>query len=148
LPPTALHDEALHDVEEHLRQVAAAEESFDVRLRGSSTFRPVSPVVFVPLAMGISGCERIEGKVRSGPLARDLSFPYHPHVTVAHDVGDEMLDRAFAALASYDASFRVWGFTLFEQGPDKVWRPQRDFPFGRAGLLGPPEPGDAPASSG
>ena len=90
----------------------------------------------------------LEGKVRAGPLARDLSFPYHPHVTVAHDVGDEMLDRAFAALASYDASFRVWGFTLFEQGPDKVWRPQRDFPFGRAGLLGPPEPGDAPASSG
>jgi 2'-5' RNA ligase len=148
LPPTALDEYRLHDVEEHLRQVAAGEESFDVHLRGSSTFMPVSPVVFVPLALGISGCERVERKVRSGPLARDLSFPYHPHVTVAHDVGDEMLDRAFAALASYDAIFTVWGFTLFEQGPDKVWRPQRDFPFGRAGLPGPPEPGDAPAKSG
>ena len=95
--------------------------------------------------VGISGCERVEGKVRSGPLARELNFPYHPHVTVAHDVGDEMLDRAFAALSSYDAQFRVWGFTLFEQGPDKVWRPQRDFPFGRGGLPGPPEPGDATA---
>jgi 2'-5' RNA ligase len=148
LPPTALDEYRLHDVEEHLRQVAAGEESFDVHLRGSSTFMPVSPVVFVPLALGISGCERVERKVRSGPLARDLSCPYHPHVTVAHDVGDEMLDRAFAELASYDAIFTVWGFTLFEQGPDKVWRPQRDFPFGRAGLPGPPEPGDAPAKSG
>ena len=148
LPPTALDDYRLHDVEEHLRQVAAAEESFEVHLRGASTFRPVSPVVFVPLAVGISGCERVEGKVRSGPLARDLGFPYHPHVTVAHDVGDEMLDRAFTALSSYDAHFTVWGFTLFEQGPDKVWRPQRDFAFGRGGLLGPPEPGDATAQSG
>jgi hypothetical protein len=59
-----------------------------------------------------------------------------------------MLDRAFAELASYDASFRVWGCTLFEQGPDKVWRPQRDFPFGRGGLPGPPEVGDASVRSG
>jgi 2'-5' RNA ligase len=146
LPPTALDEYRLHDVEEHLRQVAAAEEPFDVHLRGSSTFRPVSPVVFVPLVEGISGCERVEEQVRAGPLRRSLGFPYHPHVTVAHDVGEEMLDRAFAELASYDARFRVWGFTLFEQGPDKVWRPQRDFPFGRGGLPGPPEPGDAPAS--
>ncbi len=148
LPPTALHDSALPDVEEHLRRVAAAEEPFDVHLRGSSTFRPVSPVVFVPLAVGISGCERVEGTLRSGPLARELSFPYHPHVTVAHDVGEELLDEAFEALSSYDVRFRVWGFTLFEQGPDKVWRPQRDFPFGRGGLPGPTESGDVPATSG
>jgi len=148
LPPTAISDSVLPAVEEHLRLVAAAEEPFDVHLRGSSTFRPVSPVVFVPLALGISGCERVEGEVRSGPLARTLSFPYHPHVTVAHDVGEELLDQAFDALSSYDARFRVWGFTLFEQGPDKVWRPQRDFPFGRAGLLGPPEPGDVLPAEG
>ncbi|MDT7549349.1 MAG: hypothetical protein QOE84_1743 [Actinomycetota bacterium] len=146
LPPTALSERVLGDVEEHLRLVAAGEAPFEVHLRGSSTFRPVSPVVFVPLVVGISDCERLEQQVRSGPLKRSLSFPYHPHVTVAHDVGEAMLDRAFADLASYDACFPVWGFTLFEQGPDKVWRPQRDFPFGRGGLPGPPEPGDASAS--
>ena len=144
LPPTALHDDRLPEVEEHLRQVAAGEEPFDVHLRGSSTFRPVSPVVFVPLVLGISGCERLEQKIRNGPLDRTLNFPYHPHVTVAHDVGEELLDCAFVELASFDARFRVWGFTLFEQGPDNVWRPQRDFPFGRAGLPGPPEAEDAP----
>jgi len=148
LPPTALPDSALPEVEEHLRTVAAGEEPFEVHLRGSSTFRPVSPVVFVPLALGISACERVEVKVRSGPLARELGFPYHPHVTVAHDVGEQLLDRAFTALSSYDARFRVWGFTLFEQGRDKVWRPQRDFPFGGGGLPGPPEPGDGRAASG
>ena len=145
LPPTALSEDRLWDVEEHLRQVAAREEPFEVHLRGSSTFRPVSPVVFVPLVRGISDCERVEQQVRSGPLDRPLNFPYHPHVTVAHDVGEEMLDRAFVELASYEARFHVWGFTMFEQGADKVWRPQRDFPFGRGGLPGPPEPGDASA---
>ena len=140
LPPTALHDEQLADVEEHLRRVAEAEEPFVVHLRGSGTFRPVSPVVFVPLARGISDCERVEAQVRSGPLERRLSFPYHPHVTVAHDLPPAALDEAFEALASFEARFTVWGFTLFEQGPDQVWRPQRDYPFGGGGLPGPVEP--------
>lgn len=143
LPPTSLPAERLPDVEEHLREIAAGEQPFDIHLRGSSTFRPVSPVVFVPLAQGIGSCERLQRKVRSGPLARELAFPYHPHVTVAHDIGEEALDRAFAELAGFDARFRVWGLTLFEQGREGVWRPQRDFPFGGGGLPGPSEPGVA-----
>jgi 2'-5' RNA ligase len=137
LPPTEVAPEALPDIEEHLRLVAADEEPFDIQLRGSASFLPVSPVVFVPLVLGIADCERIEAKVRSGPLQRDLRFPYHPHVTVAHDLPPDALERAFDALAGYDASFGVRGFTLFEQGPDATWRPQRDFVFGGGGLPGP-----------
>ena len=140
LPPTTLDDAALHEVEEHLRRVAAAEQPFAMRLRGSASFRPVSPVVFVPLVQGIADCERVEAQVRSGPLARELKFPYHPHVTVAHDLGEDALDRAFTALEDYDVSFTVWGCTLFEQDRQGVWRPQRDFPFGGGGLPGPVEP--------
>ena len=140
LPPTALHERDLPAVEEHLRRVAAAESPFDMHLRGTGTFRPVSPVVFVMLAEGTASCERVEAQVRSGPLAREVKFPYHPHVTVAHDLPEPKLDEAYAALSTYDVRFRVWGFTLFEQGPDQVWRPQRDFPFGGGGLPGPVEP--------
>lgn len=140
LPPTSLRDADLDEVEEHLRSVAAREQSFEVHLRGTGTFRPLSPVVFVSLARGISECERLEAKVRSGPLERTTRFPYHPHVTVAHDLAESLLDQAFDALSTYDARFTVWGFTLFEQGRDKVWRPQRDFPFGAGGRPGPLEP--------
>ena len=144
LPPTSLHDDDLERVEEHLRQVAAGGQSFEMHLRGTGTFRPVSPVVFVALARGIADCEQLEAQVRSGPLARSTSFPYHPHVTVAHDLEEPALDEAYEALASYDARFTVWGFTLFEQGPDKVWRPQRDFAFGAGGMPGPAEPPGVP----
>jgi 2'-5' RNA ligase len=148
LPPTEVRSERLSDIEEHLRKVAADEEPFEIRLRGSASFLPVSPVVFVPLVMGIADCERIESKVRSGPLLRELRFPYHPHVTVAHDLPAEALDQAFATLADYEAAFGVRGFTLFEQGPDATWRPQRDFVFGGGGLPGPagrpPLPSETP----
>jgi 2'-5' RNA ligase len=139
LPPTALREHVLEQVEEHLRAVAAREQPFEMVLRGSATFRPVSPVVFVPVVKGLADCERLEAQVRSGPLRRELKFPYHPHVTVAHDLPEEALDRAFDGLARYEATFTVWGFTLFEQDRQGVWRPQRDFAFG-SGRTGPVVP--------
>ena len=138
LPPTPVQPRLLPAIEEHLRQVAVGETGFEIRLRGSATFLPVSPVVFVPLVQGISECERLEAKVRSGPLARDVRFPYHPHVTVAHDRPDDALRRAIEEVRAYEACFRVWGFTLFELDVDGTWRPQRDFVFG-GGVPGPEE---------
>jgi 2'-5' RNA ligase len=139
LPPTKLTTEALPGIEEHLRTIAAEFSAFEIRLRGSATFLPVSPVVFVPLVKGIAECEQLESRVRSGPLHRPIDYSYHPHVTVAHDLPDDALYRAWTELTAYDASFDVWGFSLFEQGPDQHWRPQRDFTFGGGGLPGPPE---------
>ena len=136
LPPTEVPADALAEVEDHLRAVAEAGQPFEMELRGTGTFRPASPVVFVQVARGISECERVEPCVRSGPLARPLRFPYHPHVTVAHDVAADDLDRAYAELAAWTATFWVWGFSLYEHGEDRVWRPQRDYVFGHA-LPGP-----------
>jgi 2'-5' RNA ligase len=131
LPPTAVDDAVLPEVEEHLRAIAATEHPFEMLLRGTGSFRPTSPVVFVQVAKGIPDCERIEARVRSGPLARDLVFPYHPHVTVAHHLPDDVLDLAFDELAGYEAGFPIWGFSLYEHGADGVWRPQRDYVFGQ-----------------
>lgn len=130
LPPTEVDPGALDAVEDHLRRVAARERPFPMILRGTGTFRPTSPVVFIQVARGIPDCERLEQAVRSGPLLRELHFPYHPHVTVAHHLPDTVLDRAFDKLAGYEAAFRVDAFSLYEHGDDQVWRPRRAFPFG------------------
>ncbi len=129
LPPTALDGEALADVQQHLTIVARRHRAFAMRLRGTGTFRPVSPVVFVTVAQGISECELLAESVCSGPLARELAFPYHPHVTVAHDVSDAELDRAFDALADFSCGFAVDGFTLYVHEADEGWRPDTVFPL-------------------
>jgi 2'-5' RNA ligase len=131
LPPTEIEPHELDDIDKHLRTIAESEQPFQIRLRGSGTFHPVSPVVFVSVVSGIGDCERVESRVRSGPLFRELAFPYHPHVTVAHDLPHEVLVQAFDEMEAYDARFEVWGFSLYEHGADEVWRPQRDFPLGQ-----------------
>ncbi|MGH3459959.1 MAG: 2'-5' RNA ligase family protein [Kribbellaceae bacterium] len=127
LPPTEIDDAALEQIDKHLLAVAARYPRFKIRLRGTGTFRPVSPVVFVTLAEGISSCEVLQSLVRSGPLDVSLRFPYHPHVTVAHDLDNDALDTAFQVLGDYDCSFEVAAFSRYEHGEDGVWRPQRGF---------------------
>lgn len=130
LGPTVLEPGQMSQVDEHLSSIAARSAPFVVQLRSSGTFRPVSPVVFVQVAQGIAECESLESLVRSGPLAQELRFNYHPHVTVAHEVPDEALDAAFEAMAGYEATFSVESVSLFEHGDDSVWRPVRAYPLG------------------
>ncbi|HEX6871888.1 MAG TPA: 2'-5' RNA ligase family protein [Micromonosporaceae bacterium] len=113
---------------EHLAAVAGAHRPFQLHLRGTGTFRPVTQVVFVAVAAGISECERLAADVRSGPLERELRFPYHPHVTVAHDVPAQALDTVFDGLAGFEAQFVVDSFTLYEHR-DGRWHPLRRFPL-------------------
>ena len=130
LGPTDVAASSLAMIEDHLSWIAPRFGSFPVQLRGTGTFRPLTQVVFVAVAAGISEFERLAAAVRAGPLSRELHFPYHPHVTVAHDIATEALDKVFEELADFSVRFEVDHFTLYVHGADGRWRPVRDFPLG------------------
>ena len=131
VPPTDVAPETVEDIESHLAAAADRVSAFSVHLRGTGTFRPTSPVVFVSLAAGISECEELADAVRRGPLAMDLPFPFHPHVTIAHHLSDEQLDRAFDELAGFECEFDVEDFKLYVHHEDLGWRPTRYFTLRR-----------------
>jgi 2'-5' RNA ligase len=130
LPPTEVDEETYAAFRRHCCEVAGEHSPFDVVLRGTGTFRPLSDVVFIQVARGVSACESLEMALRSGPVTRELEFYYHPHVTVAHNVAPAGLDRAFDELADYSVDFTVDAFHLYELGTDEVWRPVREFDLG------------------
>jgi 2'-5' RNA ligase len=109
-----------------------------MHLSGTGTFRPTSQVVFIQVATGVSDCEVLEREIRSGPLNRELTFPYHPHVTVAMDIDDARLDDAYEGLAGFVARFSVDRFVLFARDPKGRWNWRREFPLAGApaGALG------------
>jgi 2'-5' RNA ligase len=129
LGPTDVPAGALPVIEEHLAGVAASHHGFPMQLRGTGTFRPVTDVVFVAVAVGISDCELLADAVRSGPLERLLSYPYHPHVTVAHDIAPAEMDAVFEEMSGFAAQFDVDHFTSYVHGADGHWRPVRDYPL-------------------
>lgn len=131
LPPVGLATTMVTEVVDHLAAAAAAVEPFEIHLSGAGTFRPTSSVVFVELASGSEGCAALERGVRSGPLGIDLAWPYHPHVTVAHHLPDELLDAASAEVVGFEATFRVDDVTLYILDPDGRWHPTHTFPLAR-----------------
>jgi 2'-5' RNA ligase len=129
VPPTEVAPERLREVEDHLAGTAAGFAPFRVHLRGTGTFRPVSPVVFVTLVEGISRCEQLATALRRGPLGVELTFPYHPHVTVAHHLDDRQLDQAFGELADFECRFDASEFHLYVHDEARGWQTSRSFRF-------------------
>jgi 2'-5' RNA ligase len=145
LPPTEVDASALPAIERHLAQVASTGLAFPMRLCGTGTFRPLSPVVFVKVVEGAAECAALQERLRavSGPCARELPFPYHPHVTIAHGLAEEALDRAYAELRSFEAAWTIRGFARYEQGTDGVWSLERHYPFGTGMEAAGPHPAGA-----
>lgn len=133
VPPTVLDQADLAEVEAHLADVAGATAAYDMHLRGTGSFRPVSPVVFISVVEGISQTERLAQGIRSGPLDVTVEFPFHPHVTIAHHLSEDRLDRAFDDLADFECHFVVDGFHLYVHDETDGWRPTRGFALLGAG---------------
>jgi 2'-5' RNA ligase len=141
LGPTEIPAASLEGYKAHLAAVGAACPRFDLHLRGTGSFRPVTEVVFVAVVDGIAICEQLESAIRQGPAGRERNFPYHPHVTIAQNVGTAALDRAFASLAGFEAKFRVESFTLYTHpnpgdwtsetltGAPIPWTPRAEYPL-------------------
>lgn len=127
IPPFNVTRASLEEVEGHLALVAEQGQSFQIHLRGTGTFRPISPVVFVTLVEGISQCELLADAVRQGPLAVDLEFPFHPHVTIAHHLAEPQLDQAFTDLADFECEFTADAFSLYVHDSEAGWQPTREF---------------------
>ena len=128
LAPIDVDADALPAVDRHLARVASETAPCWLALQGAGTFRPVSPVVFVGVEEGAADCELLEKRVRSGDMAVETRFPYHPHVTIAHDVPNGVLDKALTELDRFEASFDVTSMGLYENVQGQ-WVLLREFPF-------------------
>ena len=130
IPPTEVADAQLEIVCDSLERASAALPAFPMRLRGTGTFRPVSPVVFVAVSQGISYTELLARSVREALDSPEPEFPFHPHVTVAHNLDDPSLDRAYEDLADFECEFTVSEFALYHHQDGAGWVPQQAFALG------------------
>lgn len=117
----------------HVRHVASLGLPFTVDLQGTGTFRPVSPVVFLNVRTGAEECTALHRSLLAGPLECESVFPYHPHLTVAHEVNDSLMDLAQAELDGESMSFTVSSIGLFGTDEAGQWLLREDLALGGAG---------------
>ena len=121
VPPTAVASGRIDEVVAHLSEVARGTGPFVVRLTGTGSFRPVTPVVYLCVVRGGHECDALQERVRTGVLQGPLRYPFHPHVTLAHEVDDHALDEAASAARDVDATFVVENLHLYGMAPDGSW---------------------------
>jgi 2'-5' RNA ligase len=131
LPPHEVDERELPAIEAHLAAVAGGMSPFRVHLRGTGTFEPVSPVVFIGVVQGISQCEVLAAAVLRGPLAIERAFPFHPHVTIAHHLPEAQLEKAFVEQERFEATFDVEQMWMYLHDESTGWQPTRAFAFRR-----------------
>ncbi|HEX5018491.1 MAG TPA: 2'-5' RNA ligase family protein [Actinomycetes bacterium] len=131
LPPTQVQRARKSSVDDHLTVVGSVTKAFDVLLRGTDTFRPVTQTSFVVVEEGGERCTALAEAVRTGPLRRKLPFPYHPHVTVAAELADDVHDRAERELKGYELLFTVTHLERYELTEHGVWESVASFSLSR-----------------
>jgi 2'-5' RNA ligase len=130
VPPVEVTPECLEALDGSLADAAAQIAPYPIRLRGTGTFRPVSPVVFIAVSLGISCTELLAQRVRAAVGGVDLEFPYHPHVTIAQDLDDIRLDQAYEQLRDFECEFLVEEFSFYVHNDVTGWAAERDFVLG------------------
>lgn len=112
LPPTVVKKADREKVFEHLQTVAKSVAPFRVKVSGTGSFRPVSPVVFFNIHEGASQLIDLEARVRAGITDEPRRFDYHPHITLVQGVSPELLDKAETLGQHFNAEWVIPGFRL------------------------------------
>ncbi|WP_168583359.1 2'-5' RNA ligase family protein [Gephyromycinifex aptenodytis] len=130
VPPTQVLASDLNAILEHARGIAAKVAAFDLLLCGTGSFAPTTDVAYVCVTQGAQECTRLQEQLRQEPLVRELDYPYHPHVTLAQNVGEQACQRARQLIGEVHAQLRIASFTLYVQRLGQAWAPLETFSLG------------------
>ncbi len=140
VPPVNVREDRLGDALAVLRAAASATRPVTVTLGPPQTFLPVNPVLYLAVGGDVDRLEALRDRVFSEPLARSLTWPFHPHVTVVDGGEPERLAAATQVLAGYRAEVTFERVHLLQERRDdagaRVWRPIADVAFGGQAVVG------------
>jgi 2'-5' RNA ligase len=136
VPPVNVNRERLAEALKVLREAAAATRPFVVTTGAPATFLPDNPVLYLPVDDGAPELTALRDRVFREPLARPLTWPFVPHVTLADEAAPARIAAARVALADYRFTATFERLHLLEEGTGRVWRPIADAAFEEAAVLG------------
>ena len=135
VPPVNVREDRLVEALAVLRRAAGATRPFTVSLGPPSSFLPDNPTLH--LRVDDAKCvSALRDRVFVDPLARSLTWPFVPHVTLADEADPDRIAAALTALADYRVDVTFSRVHLLREGPDRVWAPIADAAFAPPAVIG------------
>lgn len=142
VPPVNVAEERLPEVEALVRRAAAARPPIAATLGPPATFLPDNPVLYLRVAeWGVGGrITALRDAVLREPLARPLTWPFVPHVTLMDGGDPARIEAAVVALADHEVDVVFTGVALMQEQRDdegeRVWRRLLEAPLGGPAVVG------------
>jgi 2'-5' RNA ligase/N-acetylglutamate synthase-like GNAT family acetyltransferase len=136
VPPVNVRDDRLPDALARLRDAAAATRPFRLTLGPPATFLPVNPVLYLGVGGDLDALRALRDRVFREPLARTLTWPFVPHVTVADEAEPARIHAALDALCDFTVEVDVERVHLLEEGPGRAWTVRADAVFAPPAIVG------------
>jgi 2'-5' RNA ligase len=137
VPPVNVRGDQLHAALARVRSAAAAQPGpLCLTLGPPATFLPVNPVLYLEVGGDLNELRTLRDAVFVAPLARELSWPWVPHVTLADSAEPDRIEAAVAALDHFAAVASVAYLVLLEEVHGRGWLPLADAALGPAAVVG------------
>lgn len=133
VPPVNVREDRLGEALAVLRKAAAATRPFTLTLGPPATFLPDNPTLFLAVAGDV---QPLRDRVFVEPLARPLTWPFVPHVTLADEAEPQRIAAALTALGDYRVEAAFDRVHLLREGPGRMWSPIADAPFAPPAVIG------------
>jgi 2'-5' RNA ligase len=136
VPPVNVREDRLGEALAVLRRAAAVTRPFTVALGPPSTFLPDNPTVHLAVADDGHHVRALRDRVFVDPLARTLTWPFVPHVTLADEADPDRIGAALVALADYGVDVTFARVHLLRESAGRMWAPIADAPFAAPAVIG------------
>ena len=136
VPPVNVREDRQGDALAVLRSAAAATRPLELSLGPPATFLPDTPVLYLGVGGDTAGLRSLRDSLSADPLARPLTRPWVPHVTVADEAEPDRIAAGLVALAGYGVDVRIDRVHLLREGPGRVWEPVADAALAPAVIVG------------
>ena len=91
-----------------------------------ATFLPDNPVLYLEVGGDLERLARLRDAVFQPPLARSLTWPWVPHVTVGDGIPEARIRDGLGVLAGYATAGRFDRVVLLEEQAGRSWVPVAD----------------------
>lgn len=136
VPPVNVNEADLPSVLEVVHSAAARARPLRLELGPVTTFWPDTPVLYLAVGGDIAGLHRLRDAVFSGPLARPLTWPFVPHVTLAEDRTPEELPLLVELLRGFHAEVTIDRVHILREREHRRWLPIADVPLDAPAVIG------------